>query len=225
MTFRNSATGTFHILFLVLLSASLQAAIVTVPPGLNLGDQYRLVFITPNARNASFPLVSEYNSFVQSAADASPLAALGQTWKAIVSVNGGPNAKTNTGTDPVIDGVGVPIYGIDGIKVADHNNDFWDTTLDAPIKRGPDNADYTDSWVWTGSEPSGVEDDAIGGGTTSTIGRNQYTNGLWAMWGRTDNAREFQFYAMSGIITVVPEPSAVILAAFASLGLLVKRSR
>ncbi len=48
---------------LVTASAA-QAALVVVPPGLNPGDQYRLVFVTDGTRDATSTNINDYNNFV-----------------------------------------------------------------------------------------------------------------------------------------------------------------
>ena len=48
------------------------AAIITVPPGLNPGDTYRLVFVTSLTRDAVSSDIGVYNDFVSTAAASSP---------------------------------------------------------------------------------------------------------------------------------------------------------
>ena len=47
---------------------SAKATIVTLPTGLNPGDQYRLVFLTSTERNATSSDIAVYNAFVTAAA-------------------------------------------------------------------------------------------------------------------------------------------------------------
>jgi hypothetical protein len=64
----------------------LQGAILTVPPGMNPGETYRLVFVTSTVRDATFTNVEDYNDFVTDTASSVPaLASLGATWRAIAS--------------------------------------------------------------------------------------------------------------------------------------------
>jgi len=113
---------------LVTASAA-QAALVVVPPGLNPGDQYRLVFVTDGTRDATSTNINDYNNFVTNQVTGSALATqlttagfnLGTiTWKAIGSTSA-TSAKVNTGTDG--SQPDVPIYLIDGNKVANNNAD------------------------------------------------------------------------------------------------------
>jgi hypothetical protein len=54
-------------------ASAVQAAIVTVPTGLNPGDQYRLVFVTSGTRDATSTNIADYNTFVANAVVGSAL--------------------------------------------------------------------------------------------------------------------------------------------------------
>ena len=125
---------------LVTASAA-QAALVVVPPGLNPGDQYRLVFVTNGKRDGTSDNIDDYNTFVTNQVTGSALATalttagfnLGTiTWKAIASTDA-TSAKVNTGTDG--SQPDVPIYLIDGNKVANNNADLWDGSIQNLVLR------------------------------------------------------------------------------------------
>ena len=62
----------------------LDAQVVSQPPELEPGDEYRLIFTTSQRRDATSDDINVYNEFVQSVADSSPeLAALGLEWRAV----------------------------------------------------------------------------------------------------------------------------------------------
>jgi len=63
---KNGKVGTVGLLMATLCSAAVttHAQIVTVPPGLNPGDPYRLVFVTSTTRDALSSAIADYNSFV-----------------------------------------------------------------------------------------------------------------------------------------------------------------
>ena len=104
--------------------SSASAQVVTVPPGLAPGEPYRLVFVTERGITAHYPLISFYNDFVTSEANTAPaLAALGTTWKAIVS-NGTTSAAANSETVPSV-AAPIPIYRLDGALVAGSYGQFW----------------------------------------------------------------------------------------------------
>src|SRR5689334_8512547 len=85
------------VVFVVASSGS--AVPITVPTGLNPGDQYRLAFVTSTSRFADSPNISDYNSFVTNVANSVPvLSALGAKWTAIGSTPS-QSARDNTGTN------------------------------------------------------------------------------------------------------------------------------
>ncbi|MFM6060461.1 MAG: PEP-CTERM sorting domain-containing protein, partial [Microcystis aeruginosa] len=141
-------------------SGAAQAALVVVPPGLNPGDQFRLVFVTDGTRNATSTNINDYNTFVTNQVTGSALATqlttagfnLGTiTWKAIGSTSA-VSAKVNTGTDG--SQPDVPIYLIDGNKVANKNADLWDGSIQTQINRTQTDGTPSDS-VFTGSDTDG----------------------------------------------------------------------
>ena len=56
-----------------------QGAVTTVPTGLNIGDQYRLVFVTSTTRDAASTDISVYNTFVNDLAAAAGLGTIAET--------------------------------------------------------------------------------------------------------------------------------------------------
>ncbi|CCQ53010.1 MULTISPECIES: hypothetical protein [Crocosphaera] len=99
-------------------------ALTLIPSDLNPGDQYRLVFVTSTTRNALSTQISDYNAFVDATAKAedSLLKDLDTTWNAIGSTST-VDARDNTNTNPE-ENIGVPIYLIDGNRVANNNADL-----------------------------------------------------------------------------------------------------
>ena len=202
---------------------------VTLPPGLLPGEQYRLVFVTSTTTNAGSIDISYYNNFVNSLANSpgSPLNGL-STWTAIGSANT-VNAYDNTLTHPGVN-LDYPIYNLAGSLVASTNSVLWGGTLSAPI-------DFTDVGsqisvqVWTGTQSNGVIELAEGLGstfagqvTTVEAGNSASTNGDWVAAGLGEGfpVRAFpdSLYAISGVITVpTPEPSSIVLACLAAVGL------
>lgn len=67
------------LLCVLFTTLQVEAEPITVPLGLNSGDQYRLAFLTPTEIDSGNS-IAEYNSFVQSHADAvTELSDLGAT--------------------------------------------------------------------------------------------------------------------------------------------------
>ncbi|MCX6873514.1 MAG: Ig-like domain-containing protein [Verrucomicrobia bacterium] len=196
--------------------------IMTVPPGLNPGDHYRLVFVTSTETYSGgsnhgpnppwFTTVADYNAFATTTANAVPaLAALSTPWKAIITTQSpDSNAKDNTGTNPS-SSTGVPIYNLGGRRVADNNADLWDGTIQNPINvnelgRGPVAQSGDVYRVWTGGvSPNGFNLITQSGGWIIN-GSADSTTG-WIANGNYDNAIHGDLqpiYAISGILTVPP---------------------
>ena len=95
------------------------------PSSLNVGDSYRLAFVTSSTTAATSTDIADYNAFAAATANAQPLlSALGTTWAAIATTST-VDARDNTGTNPNID-TGVPIFLLNDTRLADNNADLWD---------------------------------------------------------------------------------------------------
>jgi len=182
--------------------------VVTVPSDLNPGDQYRLFFVTSNAFTGSSSDIGTYNARVQLEASLVPgLAALNTTWKAIVSTST-VNAMVNSDTDHTPAGnTGVPIYLVDGTRLADHYDQLWTRT--GPLHVEPSVcSDLTQalSRVWTGTNANGTTRDPVG--TASPRAGWPYTT--LDLYMSADNLPsndpEVALYAISAILTM---PSCV----------------
>jgi hypothetical protein len=204
------------------LAGDSHAAIQTQPTSLNPGDQYRLVFITSNARNAAATDINVYNSFVSAAANAVPeLASLLAEWK-VIGATHDINARQNTGTDPTpLGATGVPIFLLNDTRIAANYDDLWDGVLENHLNI-TENGQVTD-WnsVWTGSGDNGFDyavqnlgdfaplygdpTPAPGGPTTNVDGDRNGWMFDWAAVGTLSAP----FYAMSSVLTVPGDPNVV----------------
>lgn len=186
-----------------------------VPEGLHPGDSFRLLFVTSGTRNATARDIATYNAFVQEEAAgghadirqySAHFRVLAATWAV--------DARVNTATHPD-DGRGLPIYWLNGPRVADHSADLYDGTWDhADPGRlpGGEELDFTmDTLVLTG-----VED----GGETSLwpLGGGAFGADLGTRPGRPGGGRPLsdtpvvssethRFYALSGVFRVAPVTS------------------
>ncbi|MDJ0561728.1 MAG: PEP-CTERM sorting domain-containing protein [Microcystis sp. M53599_WE4] len=208
-----------------------QAALVVVPTGLNPGDQYRLVFVTDGTRDATSTNIDDYNNFVTNEVTGSPLATAltaagftpsAITWKAIGSTDS-VAARDNTGTNP--SSTGVPIYLIDGNRVANNNADLWDGSILTGIDRTPQESGVL-TLVW-----SGTSDDGTVSAWGEALGSNFAIVGVaiagvlgsaWINESVKSGSEEYRFYGISTVLTVptpavtVPEPSSLL--GFITLG-------
>ena len=229
---RNALFGLMSgLLLLAGLATSAAAQIITVPPELAPGAQYRLIFVTSTKTVATSPDISYYNGFVQAAADTVPeLAALGP-WRAIGST-ATVNARDNTDTN-YLNSVGLPIYTIGGgtffhqydpvpfslpnYKIADNNQTFWASGANGVILT--EQGTTYRSVVYTGTIIKGTKPfhftnptdgrHALGSGTAAQpgpapyVGRSDGGGQTWIHAGVSNGATlEFPLYAMSGVLTV-----------------------
>ena len=99
------------------------------PSGLGVGAKFRLLFVTSTQRDATATDIATYNTYVQTRAKAGHSAiadSCGNLFKVVGSTSA-MDARDNTGTT----GTGVPIYWLNGAKVADNYGDFYDGTWDS----------------------------------------------------------------------------------------------
>jgi len=233
----------------ILFGAPMEASIVTQPTELNTGDQYRLAFVTSSVTQAVNPNIAYYNAFVTTAANgSSDLADLSTTWRAIVSTADGTDARDNTGTNPDIDGSGVPIFILDGTRVANDNAGLWSGQLLSRLNVTEAGLVSTPTNVWTGTIADGtswalwnVLGNTIVTGLGAPGGGFGYTdtdplvNGVnWIANHDLALVRAYPVYGVSDVITVggsnatpvVPEPVSVVVWGFlGTLGLMVRKGR
>lgn len=193
---------------------------ITVPTGLNPGDQYRLAFVTSTTRDGSSANIADYNDFVTTAANSVPeLAALGTTWKAIGST-ATVDARDNTGTNPA--STGVPIYRLDDIRVANNNADLWDSSIQVPISLDELGTYQWQTVVWTGSHWTGIKINQVELGSAGPYtGRSNGADTGWITYNNLAQTYLFHLYGMSAPLTVpVPEPSMLALGLAGLAGLI-----
>ena len=97
------------------------------------GDRFRLIFVTYQGHPATSTDIENYNTYVQSQANASNALAGIKTHSSSFRVLGSTeavDARDNTGTTHTDDQPGVPIYWLNGSKVADDYADLYDGTWD-----------------------------------------------------------------------------------------------
>lgn len=229
------------VLVIFAMATSAVAAIVTTPTDLNTGDQYRLVFVTSQETVTTSDDITFYNDFVDGVANApgSFLAPLATSWTAIAST-AAVDARDNTSTNPTV-ATGVPIYLIDGNRVADDNADLWDGThigepnviqhvINHTELDTVENAFYTG----TGTVYDGTIHPTGGLGSSNTYraqGYSGYDIGGWIYssdhFGHTV---PIHMFAISDVLTVqpltaIPEPSTLSLMAIGLTVLIGRRSR
>ena len=208
----------FVIMFVVLA--------IMAAPSLAAMEPFRLVFTTSTTHDALSTDIEVYNAWVQGLADAANIGMGGMygdlEWNVLGST-AEVDAKDNTGTNPDVDGAGVPIYLVDGItKVADDNADLWDGDIDHIIDLDEKGGQgYPHLWVFTGTTLDGTAAPGDFGplGTPVNGSITQGNGGstsqwIWRAWTGASADSQLAMYAMSEII---PEPATLALLGLGSL--------
>ena len=192
-----------------------------IPTGLGPGDSFRLMFIPSTGITAPGSSITTYDNHVQSAAAAghTDIQAYSSAFKMLGSTRA-TDARDHTGTT----GVGVPIYWLNGAKVADNYADFYDGTWDEEAQGRRESGavvNLTSAWqIWTGSTHQGTEligagnnSLALGGASASAnlvgVGKpNSMTSGHGPLAGQTaDKNGSKAVYALSDVFIVASNPT------------------
>ena len=192
-----------------------------IPTGLGPGDSFRLMFIPSTGISAGGSSITGYDNHVQSAAAAghTDIQAYSSAFKMLGSTRA-TDARDHTGTT----GVGVPIYWLNGAKIADNYADFYDGTWDEEAQGRRESgavANLSSSWqIWTGSTHQGTEligagnnSRALGGASVSAnlvgVGKpNSTTSGHGPLAGETaDKNGSKAVYALSDVFIVASNPT------------------
>ena len=136
---------------------------VLIPAGLGVGDSFRLLFLTSTTRDARATDIEVYNAFVRAAAAAghADIRDYSGRFYAVAST-ADDDARDNTGTAYTSSNPGVPVYWLDGDKIADDYADFYDGTWDAEYTATDESGEAYDDGgmgvgVWTGTDDDGTE--------------------------------------------------------------------
>ena len=188
------------------LAANTLGDIITLP-NVPAGTQYRLAFVTHDARNAVSTNIEDYNAFVTAQANQSiGLSALSTTWLVIGSTTA-ISASDNTLTNPLIE-TGFPIYTLQGSRIANNNATLWDGNLTGLLSRDQfGNVRF--SPVFTGTSSQGIIGPFALGQSTVTAGQNSQLDFGWVSGFSGLSTQLLPMYAISGVLTAVPEPSSL----------------
>ena len=191
------------------------------PAALAAGGQFRLLFLSSTKRDALSSDIADYNTFVQdrAAAGHADIRAYSAGFGAI-GCTGAVDARDNTRTT----GTGVPIYWLDGTKVADDYTDFYDGSWDDEVndknESGTDAHDTSQAanYPFTGCKNDGTEEfagatDPRGLGATTGFVRTGRLNSSGTLQdpidgndtARTTDTRPM--YGLSAVFEVESAPS------------------
>ena len=186
-----------------------------IPPGLGPGDSFRLLFVSDSFRNGKSSKIADYNTFVQKDAAAGHAAI--QSYSSdfrVVGCTRAVDAIDNT----AMTGRGVPVYWLNGAKVADNYFDFYDGAWElARVGALPDGAAYafreqqSRTWreVYVGCDFNGRGDGRELGGPRNYVriarpGRPEFVglHGGGFIGGVFIETSVRRFYGMSPVFTV-----------------------
>ena len=194
-----------------------------IPSGLGVGDEFRLLFVSSTTRTPQATGIGTYNTYVQNRAAAghTDIQDYSSTFAA-VGCTAAVDARDNTHTTYTSSDKGVPIYWLNGNKVVDDYEDFydgdWDDQANPKTEAGTSTSATT---IWTGCDEDGTEAIHIGGtasralGTFSvafgdldhaTLGPVGHPNNIGG------NALSKPVYGLSAVFRVAPAPPTVVPA-------------
>ena len=182
----------------VLMPGGFAGAQLPVPPGLQPGDQYHLLFNSSRITNAVSADVANYNAVAQVSADLAGLGVTNEvTWKAVVST------PTVDARDNAPVGIDIPVFSMNLDLIASGFDDFWDGALLA----GPawDEFGRPNGFdAWTGSQIDGTGAPGLEVGSTlaAWCGRPTLTDARWLNFLQPSVETFLGVYALSEPLTV-----------------------
>ena len=188
-------------------SSSAQAA-VPVPPGLQPGDKYHLIFNSSSTTNGTSSDIAHYNDLVQADADAAGIGASGGvTWRAIAST------PTVDARDNAVVGVNTPVYNMNPTGkelVATGFADVWDGMVSAFIAYDEQGVIRKDAWTGTLPDGTAAAGLALGEGSNAWCGRPGPVDAdeKWLIYETPPTTDDLQVYALSQELTAPECPGA-----------------
>ena len=177
------------------------------PDGLSPGNQFRLLVVTSTKRNGASNSLGDFDTYVQNVVSAghASIQSYSSGFKAIAST-ASTAARDHTGTTYTATDKGVPIYYLNGDKVADNYEDFYDGSWDTHSSKDESGNASVETRVWTGSNSDGTSHSLPLGTPASDHGqRGDPTSSTDDfVLSRSSTVREFisAFYGLSQVFEV-----------------------
>ena len=189
-----------------------------IPARLGGGDSFRLLFVRPVGTQATSSDLTSYNEKVQRTArnGHESIRDYSSHFRALASTDY-HDARDNTATT----GAGVPIYYLDGAKVADNYADFYDGSWNStsPTNHRGEAITGAEVSVWTGSGGDGTAATLVGQpgssaalgapGGNSRIGRADLA-GFNISHDAQSQTTNFPLYGLSPVFTVTAGTDATL---------------
>lgn len=156
-----------------------------------VGDPYRLMFVSSEKTDATSKDLGTYDTFVT---DLAKKAGIGGSWRVFTG-------EVHTRTDPKKDPGNIPVFLIDGkTKIADNYDDLWDSNIDAPINRTETGEVLTEGVVFGGAPPWEL-------GNSKRVGIGYPTahdrKWRWISSGTKNPRDKLHIYAISDVLHIV----------------------
>ncbi len=178
-----------------------------IPSGLGDGDEFRLMFMTKNGLKADSTDIADYDAEVREGIERSGHAEIRDaryrdTFKVLGST-ASMSARIHTGTTG---SGGVPIYWLNGTKVADDYGDFYDGTWDhkggATLQEGAAiSQNRRDQFLCTGTDDDGTTSSLPMGASTCSGTMIETTSNTLSGETGASTARS-RYLALSGVFRV-----------------------
>jgi len=206
--FRSVALCFFGIFLTVDVSSAQVTSLSRLPDGLSPGDEFRYVFVTDGARDATSSAIEDYDNFVTNEANATGSLFFGEglTFQAIGST-ATVNAVDHIATGGSVD---VPFVLVGGGRVAANSADFFDGQFLVNIDQSESGGAVAQVLVYTGSLADGTVSDGFGLGQNEAIPATNVGVGTTRGFGSVTASRDLdprRFYGISSVVTAVAEPS------------------
>ena len=195
---------------------------VLKPNNVGAGGQFRLIFLSSNKRHATPTDIAAYNDWiVANAREGHPSIVPYSNGFKVVGCTADVDARDNTATTFTNANKGVPIYWLNGNKVADDYQDFYDGSWDDEANdknelgtNGP-NTSQAANYPFTGCRDNGTESftgpdsRALGDPDTTVVGRpNSTVSSTGPLTGLAiDPANNRPMYGLSQVFEVIQFPS------------------
>ena len=192
------------------------------PGDVTAGERFRLLFRTSTRRNASSSDIADYNSFVQARAAAGHTAiqAHSDAFRVLGSTEA-VDARDNTNTTYTSTDMGVPIYWLNGAKIADDYEDFYDGSWSNDgAGKNESGADHTNPLIGSGSAGTWTGSKSDGTAGENNQGQSRALGDSFAHFGNPLTSSttlgtnlDGSFYGMSAVYRVEGTPDPAVNSA------------
>ncbi len=180
-----------------------------IPSGLGEGqDRFRLLIVTSTTRNATSTDIAVYDTFVQNlvAAGHADIQEYSSSFRVVGSTSA-VDARVHTGTTYTSANKGPPIYWLDGAKVADDYQDFYDGSWDEETSGRNEHGnefEFGTTSIFTGSNHDGTKSSATQLGSTFQVqlGGPNTDDGPLSGNNIFNPSSPLQFYAISPVFQI-----------------------